>query len=210
MALGTHLPPIWFRTNFWAPIVLANAPAICGIECPLAVAFSMTVSKVLLDFESIPCGICASVASWTRSDGEGLVHRGIMTDGSLVSPSTTILRFGKMHSRKTKPRHGSNGRAARPWKNKRRNYRPLWAIGPASIAISAERLCSLLILCHNPSSEQIMSRPATSLTCMTSGGSHGVFASSLVRSSCTTYLSLVLVKVILRMLRTNARIPAGP
>ena len=65
----------------------------------------------------------------------------------------------------------------------------------------------------------MISSPATSLECITlgsemvkfdEGGSQGVMVSSAVKSSWTTYLSEVRVKVIFNICRTNSRKPAGP
>ena len=64
-----------------------------------------------------------------------------------------------------------------------------------------------------------MSSPATSLECITLGSemvefdeerSQGVMVSSAVKSSWTTYLSEVRVRVIFIICRTNSRKPAGP
>ena len=66
-----------------------------------------------------------------------------------------------------------------------------------------------------------MSSPATSLECITLGSemvefdedegrSQGVMVSSAVKSSWTTYLSEVRVRVIFNICQTNSRKPGGP
>ncbi len=68
----THLAPMWFMTSRSAATVLANAPAIAGVLCPLSTAFCATLSGVL--FFPVRCcgstcgGRYASVASWMSSE----------------------------------------------------------------------------------------------------------------------------------------------
>lgn len=101
---GAHLLPIWLSTNCWVFIFLANAPAMAGTEWPLERAFLRTSSAERRD--SLPDGsasreICESVASWTSKDGDGFRHKGVIGEGSWVSPRRTNFREGYWTSENT-------------------------------------------------------------------------------------------------------------
>jgi hypothetical protein len=76
--------PMWFSTSFLAPHFPAHAPASGGVECPRSFALAaMTASGPRAAKRgSMSSGMCASVASCTRSD-----RRPGVEETSAVSPA---------------------------------------------------------------------------------------------------------------------------
>lgn len=94
-SLSTYLAPKWFNTSLFAPMALANAPAIPGVECPRSMARCLTLSSV--SFLPGPCGsisggIYALVASCTSKLGSR--DKSFIAHGSQVSPSRTSFLPG--------------------------------------------------------------------------------------------------------------------
>lgn len=87
---------IWFRTSCLAPHLPAHAPASGGVECPRSFALAaMTASGPRAAKRgSMSSGMCASVASCTRSDSRPGVEEtsGVSPVADDVSPRMTSFR----------------------------------------------------------------------------------------------------------------------
>lgn len=88
--------PMWFRTSFLAPHLPAQAPASGGVECPRSFALAaITASEPRAAKRgSMSTGICASVASCTRSDSCPGVEKmsGVSPAADDVSPRMANFR----------------------------------------------------------------------------------------------------------------------
>lgn len=112
----THLVLMWFRTSCLAPHLPAHAPASGGVECPRSFALAaMTASGPRAAKRgSMSSGMCASVASCTRSDSRPGVEemsevRPVADD---VSPRMASFRGAESDagSWMIKPMQGSTSR----------------------------------------------------------------------------------------------------
>ena len=110
---------MWFIISFLAPHFPAHAPASGGVECPCSFALAaMTASGPRAAKRgSMFSGMCASVASWTRSDRRPGVEETSAVSPALDDESPRMANFrgagSEAGSWMMKPMHGSTSQPSR-------------------------------------------------------------------------------------------------
>ena len=163
---------MWFRINCLAPHFPAHAPASGGVECPRSFALAAITASGPRAAKrgSMSSGMCASVASCTRSDSCPGVEatsavRRVADD---VSPRMTNFRGAGSDagSWMIKPMQGSTSRPSTvKWvecHGQTGRHRPRWTSGPAHTFTAPLKLRPSEKFRQYPSSSQRRSRPGSS------------------------------------------------
>ena len=190
-----HLVPMWFSITLLAPHFPAHAPASGGVECPRSFALAAITASGPRDAKrgSMSCGMCASVASCTRSDKRPGVEETSAVSAALDDVSPRMANFrgagSEAGSWMIKPIQGSTSQPTRSsgsnveqWYGQTGRHRPRWTSGPAHTFTAPLKLRPSVKFRQYPSSSQRKSRPGSSWPWRASS-SQGVRGSVGMRSS---------------------------